>query len=250
MGDDINPFASDGYAPIDERAGRANFDAQKTSGNTDDLRGKILRIHPEPGGTYTIPSGNLFPQGTAKTQPEIYAMGFRNPFRFAVDSETGWISMADYGPDAGNANANRGLVLAAEPAHHHDRLPERAQGSAAFRGATQSAFFVQEPRDVLNECVGDVERGTMSNHVEPFGLERSCGESSSTGGSTSVSSLRRLLPKGPECHGRCPRNPNRPNYFAEITSLRGPGLVGSLIQLSSVRRGGLGSGDCVWSPEA
>ena len=28
-------------------------------------------------------------------------MGFRNPFRFAVDTETGWIYMADYGPDAG-----------------------------------------------------------------------------------------------------------------------------------------------------
>jgi hypothetical protein len=43
--------------------------------------------------------------------------------------------------------------------------------------------FVQESRDVLNECAGDVERGTMSNHgaLEPFGLERSYGETSSTG---------------------------------------------------------------------
>ncbi|MCG5214833.1 ThuA domain-containing protein [Streptosporangium soli] len=108
VGDDINPFSSDGYAPIDERAGRANFDAQKTSANTNDLRGKILRIHPESNGTYTVPAGNLFAPGTAQTRPEIYAMGFRNPFRFAVDSETGWISMADYGPDAGGPNANRG----------------------------------------------------------------------------------------------------------------------------------------------
>ncbi len=108
VGDDINPFASDGYSPIDERSGRANFDAQKTSANTNDLRGKILRIHPETNGTYTIPSGNMFAQGTAQTRPEIYAMGFRNPFRFSVDSETGWISAADYGPDAGSANANRG----------------------------------------------------------------------------------------------------------------------------------------------
>ncbi|MDP9865314.1 MULTISPECIES: ThuA domain-containing protein [Streptosporangium] len=108
VGDDINPFASDGYAPIDERAGRQNFDAQRSSANTNDLRGKILRIHPESDGTYTVPSGNMFPAGTAQTRPEIYAMGFRNPFRFAVDPETGWISMADYGPDAGAANANRG----------------------------------------------------------------------------------------------------------------------------------------------
>jgi hypothetical protein len=61
------------------------------------------------------------------------------------------------------------VALTAEPAHHHDRLPERAQDPAAVRGATQSAFFLQQAGDVLNECAGDVERGTMSNHVEPFG---------------------------------------------------------------------------------
>ena len=36
-------------------------------------------------------------------------MGFRNPFRFSVDQETGWISMADYSPDNGtDAPATRG----------------------------------------------------------------------------------------------------------------------------------------------
>ncbi|WP_061295416.1 ThuA domain-containing protein [Herbidospora cretacea] len=108
VGDDVNPNASSGYAPIDERSGRAHFDAQRTAANTNDLRGKILRIHPESNGTYTIPSGNMFAQGTANTRPEIYAMGFRNPFRFAVNKENGWISMADYGPDAGSANSSRG----------------------------------------------------------------------------------------------------------------------------------------------
>jgi len=44
---------------------------------------KILRIHPQPDGTYTIPSGNLFPPGTPLTRPEIYVMGCRNPFRMA-----------------------------------------------------------------------------------------------------------------------------------------------------------------------
>ncbi|MCX5070981.1 ThuA domain-containing protein [Streptomyces sp. NBC_00513] len=108
VGDDTNPFASDGYAPIDERAGREKFDAQRSSANTNDLRGKILRVHPKAAGGYTIPAGNLFAPGTVKTRPEIYAMGLRNSFRFAVDPETGWISAADYGPDAGGENANRG----------------------------------------------------------------------------------------------------------------------------------------------
>ncbi|MCC8250812.1 ThuA domain-containing protein [Saccharothrix luteola] len=108
VGDDTNPFASDGYAPIDERPGRSLYDAQGTAANTNDLRGKILRIHPEADGTYTVPQGNLFAPGTARTRPEIYAMGFRNPFRFSVHPTTGVVYLADYGPDAGSDNPNRG----------------------------------------------------------------------------------------------------------------------------------------------
>jgi len=62
----------------DERAGRHNWDNQRGAANTNDLRGKNLRIHPEDDGTYTIPAGNLFPPGTPNTRPEIYTMGHRN----------------------------------------------------------------------------------------------------------------------------------------------------------------------------
>ncbi|HVK21882.1 MAG TPA: ThuA domain-containing protein, partial [Actinokineospora sp.] len=108
IGDDTNPFASDGYSPIDERPDRKWWDAQGTAANTNDLRGKILRIHPEAAGTYTIPTGNMFAPGTAKTRPEIYAMGFRNPFRFSVHPTSGVIYMGDYGPDAQADSATRG----------------------------------------------------------------------------------------------------------------------------------------------
>ncbi|MFD6417891.1 carbohydrate-binding protein [Streptomyces sp. NPDC060194] len=108
-GDDSNPFASDGYTPIDERANRnPAYDAQRSSGNTNDLRGKVLRIKVNADATYSIPSGNLFAPGTAKTRPEIYAMGFRNPFRMSVDKPTGIVYLGDYGPDAGTASATRG----------------------------------------------------------------------------------------------------------------------------------------------
>ena len=52
-GDNTNPFDSGGYNPIDERAGRSAWDAQRTSANTNDLNGKILRIKPveNPTGT-------------------------------------------------------------------------------------------------------------------------------------------------------------------------------------------------------
>ncbi|GCD33644.1 glycosyl hydrolase [Streptomyces chrestomyceticus JCM 4735] len=108
-GDDSNPFASDGYTPIDERAIRnPAYDAQRSAGNTDDLRGKILRIKVNADGTYSVPDGNLFPAGTAKARPEIYAMGFRNPFRMSVDKPTGTVYVGDYGPDAGTADPKRG----------------------------------------------------------------------------------------------------------------------------------------------
>ncbi|WP_433305439.1 carbohydrate-binding protein [Actinoplanes sp. CA-030573] len=108
-GDDTNPFESQAYTPIDERTNRnPQFDAQRSAANTNDLRGKVLRIKPQPDGTYAIPAGNMFAPGTANTRPEIYAMGFRNPFRMSVDKPTGIVYLGDYGPDAGAADPNRG----------------------------------------------------------------------------------------------------------------------------------------------
>ncbi|WP_329125489.1 ThuA domain-containing protein [Streptomyces sp. NBC_01465] len=108
-GDDSNPFASDGFSPMDQRPGRnPAYDARRTAGNSNDLRGKILRIKVNDDATYSIPDGNLFAPGTDKTRPEIYAMGFRNPFRFSVDKATGIVYVGDYGPDAGAADPKRG----------------------------------------------------------------------------------------------------------------------------------------------
>ncbi len=61
-GDNTSPRVT-GYTPIDERAGRSPWDAQKSSSNTNDLRGKIIRVRPTADGSYTIPEGNLFPKG-------------------------------------------------------------------------------------------------------------------------------------------------------------------------------------------
>ena len=110
-GDDTPPNldpAWQGYAPLDWRSGRSYLDAARSSGNTNDLRGKLLRIRPSAGGGYTIPAGNLYPQGTAQTRPEVYAMGFRNPFRFSIDPANGWVYLADYGPDRNPPTTNRG----------------------------------------------------------------------------------------------------------------------------------------------
>jgi cytochrome c len=89
-----------GTSALDERPERSSWDDQRTAGNSIDLRGKILRIHPEDDGTYTIPKGNLFPEGTARTRPEVYTMGHRNPWRVSVDSKTRFIYWGEVGPDA------------------------------------------------------------------------------------------------------------------------------------------------------
>ncbi|MEU1970806.1 ThuA domain-containing protein [Microbacterium sp. NPDC019599] len=116
VGDDSSPGgAPGGYSPIDERPGQEPMDAQRSSGNTNDLRGKLLRITPTDEGGYVVPSGNLIDtpwatgQDKTKIKPEIYGMGLRNPFRFSVDDRTGAVYLADYGPDAAVADANKGI---------------------------------------------------------------------------------------------------------------------------------------------
>lgn len=101
-GDNTNPFDdSQGFAPLDERQNREPWDAQRSAGNTKSYNGKILRIRPEPDGTYSIPEGNLFPKDGSVGHPEIYVMGCRNPWRISVDPRTGFLYWGDVGPDAG-----------------------------------------------------------------------------------------------------------------------------------------------------
>lgn len=89
-----------GYAQIDERPGNAAHDAQRTAANSQAYPGKILRIHPEPDGSYHIPEGNLFPADGSRGRPEIYVMGCRNPYRFSIDPIKGTLYFGDVGPDA------------------------------------------------------------------------------------------------------------------------------------------------------
>ena len=109
LGDNTNPHESDGYAPIDDRPGRFPWDARKSSANTNDLRGKILRIKVEEEG-YSIPEGNLFPKDGSGGRPEIYVMGCRNPYRISFDNRRGFLYWGDVGPDANKDSLNRGSM--------------------------------------------------------------------------------------------------------------------------------------------
>jgi cytochrome c len=101
VGDNTNAEDAlvEGYPPVDERPGHELADDQATAANTDNLKGKILRITPQDDGTYAIPDGNLFPKDGSKGRPEIYVMGLRNPYRFTVDKKNNNLYWGDVGPD-------------------------------------------------------------------------------------------------------------------------------------------------------
>lgn len=106
-GDNSTPFdepgvkyVSNSFAPLNDIPGHQQYDARRSAGNTNDLRGKILRIRVKDDGTYEIPDGNLFAKGTAHTRPEIYVMGDRNPYRISVDQKNGTLYWGEVGPDA------------------------------------------------------------------------------------------------------------------------------------------------------
>jgi cytochrome c len=108
-GDNSTPFdepgvkyVNSGFGPMNDVPGHQQYDARRSSANTNDLRGKIIRIRVKDDGSYEIPEGNLFAKGTGKTRPEIYVMGNRNPYRISVDQKNSFLYWGEVGPDANN----------------------------------------------------------------------------------------------------------------------------------------------------
>jgi glucose/arabinose dehydrogenase len=111
-GDNSTPFdepkqkyVNHGYAPLNDEPGHTQYDARRSAGNSNDLRGKILRIKVNEDGTYSIPDGNLF-KASDKARGEIYVMGNRNPYRISVDQKNGFLYWGEVGPDASNDSLN------------------------------------------------------------------------------------------------------------------------------------------------
>ena len=106
-GDNATPFnkkrtkyVNNGFAPLNNLEGDEQYDARRSSGNTNDLRGKVIRIKVLADGSYSIPEGNLFAEGTPKTRAEIYTMGHRNPYRITVDQKNSYLYWGEVGPDS------------------------------------------------------------------------------------------------------------------------------------------------------
>lgn len=93
-------FGPDGYLYIGAGDGGPQEDPLGNGQNLGLFLGKILRIdvdQRDPGKPYAIPGTNPFKDVGAKVKPEIWAYGFRMPWRFSWDSKTGEMYVGDIG---------------------------------------------------------------------------------------------------------------------------------------------------------
>jgi glucose/arabinose dehydrogenase len=92
-------FGPDGYLYIGFGDGGGHGDPLENGQDTTNLFGTILRIDVDSSSPYTIPAGNVFATSGTE-QPEIYAWGLRNPWRFSFDRQEGTLWTGDVGQDA------------------------------------------------------------------------------------------------------------------------------------------------------
>ncbi len=91
-------FGNDGYLYMSSGDDAyLDYTRARQAAQTNNLFGKILRIDVNSGTPYSIPPSNPFASGGGS--PEVYAYGFRNPWRFSFDKTTGDLWEADVGED-------------------------------------------------------------------------------------------------------------------------------------------------------
>jgi glucose/arabinose dehydrogenase len=94
-------FGRDGFLYIVMGDTGPQMDPNGHAQNLNLLLGKLLRVdvdRQENSCAYAIPADNPF-RGQADARPEIWAYGFRNPWRFSFDRLTGELWAADVGQD-------------------------------------------------------------------------------------------------------------------------------------------------------
>lgn len=155
-------FGPDGMLYITTGDGGPAFppDPRKSGQDVTNLRSAVLRIdvdHPERGRAYRIPADNPFVKMPG-ARGEIWAYGFRNPWKLSVDPDTGDLWVGDVGWEMWemiyrvekSGNYGWSLVEASQPVHR-----ERQRGPTPIRPPT-AAHSHTESRSITG---GHVYRG-------------------------------------------------------------------------------------------
>ncbi|MDP4220439.1 MAG: PQQ-dependent sugar dehydrogenase [Bacteroidota bacterium] len=155
-------FGPDGYLYASIGDGGMLYDPLKIAQNPSSLFGKILRLDVnkyESSHYYGIPTDNPYIDSGATYKKEIYALGFRNPWKFSFDNATNSLWVGDVGQDfyeevdLVHPGANYGWNIL-EGKHRFFNLPG---------DTTKLTLPVWEyPHENFNQCVtgGYVYRGT------------------------------------------------------------------------------------------
>ena len=134
-GDENNLYICSGDGGNTEDMGPGHVEPGGNGQSNATLLGKILRIHVEADGSYTIPANNPFAGSQAQKQ-EIFCTGLRNPFRASFDPNSGDLLLGDVG--------------------EHDREEVNAQsaqkpgggenyGWRTLEGSIQNPFYSSDP---------------------------------------------------------------------------------------------------------
>ncbi|HET6249373.1 MAG TPA: PQQ-dependent sugar dehydrogenase [Tepidisphaeraceae bacterium] len=94
-------FGPDGYLYHASGDGSTDSDRDSRGQDTNFLTSKMIRIdvdHPDADKPYSIPKDNPW-IGAPGFRPEVWAYGFRNPWRIAFDSKTGDLWVGQNGQD-------------------------------------------------------------------------------------------------------------------------------------------------------
>jgi glucose/arabinose dehydrogenase len=132
-------FGPDGYLYLALGDGGSGGDPQNHGQNPGTLLGTLLRIDPDLNGGYTIPEDNPFLNGEG--QPEVWAYGLRNPWRFTFDDATGDLYIADVGQ---NAIEEINFAAAGTPGGQNYGWNYR-EGTQPFRGEVPAGLELVDP---------------------------------------------------------------------------------------------------------